>query len=150
MNASATWRRITWLPGRFAVCRLEPGAAASVPALEADAGAFLSITRGPGEISVVCEERVAPRGDRAAVEGGWWVMRLEGPIPFEATGVLAGIAAPLAAAGVGIFAVSTYETDYVLVKEGDVPRAQAALEAEGFTFRFRSPGSSSPEPRASS
>jgi hypothetical protein len=98
------------------------------------AGEFLSITRGHDEISVVCEERLAPANAR--IEAGWCAMRLEGdgPIPFEATGVLASLAAPLASAGVGIFAISTYDTDYVLVKEGDVPRAQAALEAAGFTF----------------
>ena len=107
---------------------------------------LLSVTRGTGEISVVCEERFAP--PKARVEGGWAAMRLEGPIPFEATGVLASVAAPLASAGVGIFAVSTYDTDYVLVKEGDVPRAQAALEAAGFTFRPGEPASSGSGPAA--
>lgn len=130
------------------MCRLEPGSDANIPSA-LSAGEILSVTRSPGEISVVCEESVAPTGGTARVEVGWAAMRLEGPIPFEVTGVLASVAAPLAAAGVGIFALATYDTDYVLVKEGDVPRAQAALEAAGFTFRFPSPDSSS-EARTSS
>ena len=130
-------RKISWLAGRFAVCRLHPDSADAAPSLAA--GEFLSITRAPGEISVVCEERVAPAsGD---VEPGWAAMRLEGPIPFHETGVLASLAAPLAAAGVGIFTVATYDTDYVLVKASEVSRAQAALEAAGFTFRSGRPGS---------
>jgi hypothetical protein len=145
LSAPSSWRRIRWVSGRLAVCRLEPGADEGVPPPLA-AGEFLSITRAPGEISVVCEERFAPPGAR--VEGGWAAMRLEGPIPFEATGVLASLATPLAAAAVGIFAVSTYDTDYVLVKEADASRAQAALEAAGFIFRPEEPASSGSEPAA--
>lgn len=90
------------------------------------------MTRSANETSVVCDERDVPDG--AKCEPGWSVLRLEGPIPFEVTGVLASLAAPLASAGVGIFAISTYDTDYVLVKEDDRARARAALEAAGFTF----------------
>jgi hypothetical protein len=128
-------RRISWLGGRYAVCRLHPDSADAAPPLAA--GEFLSITRGPGEVSVVCEERVAPASGE--VEPGWAAMRLDGPIPFHETGVIAGLAAPLAAAEVGIFTVATYDTDYVLVKASEAARAQAALEAAGFTFRSRPP-----------
>jgi hypothetical protein len=145
LSPPSAWCRIRWLPARLAVCRLERESDAGAPPPIA-AGEFLSVTHAPGEISVVCEERFAPPGAR--VEGGWAALRLEGPIPFEATGVLASLAAPLAAAAVGIFAVSTYDTDYVLVKEADASRAQAALEAAGFTFRSEKPASSESGPAA--
>ena len=80
----------------------------------------------------MCEERDAPADARC--ETGWSAFRLEGPIPFETTGVLAALSSSLAQADVGIFAISTYDTDVVLLKSADVPRAEAALRATGFTF----------------
>jgi hypothetical protein len=85
-----------------------------------------SITRTRDELSIVCPEDAVPPDTR--VETGWRALVVPGPIPFEQTGVLASIAVPLAAAGISIFAVSTYDTDYVLVREGDVERALRALE----------------------
>lgn len=71
----------------------------------------------------------------ARCETGWSAMRLSGPIPFEETGVLASLAGPLARAGISMFAVSTYDTDYVLVRAADAAGAQRELESAGFTFR---------------
>jgi len=115
------------LPGRYAVCRLEHRGAIPAPPA-GSAGAIWSVTRAPDEISIVCEERAAPSNARQ-VERGWRALRLEGPIPFSETGVLLGLAAPLAAAGIPIFALSTYDTDLVLVREGDLGRALDALAA---------------------
>lgn len=81
---------------------------------------------------MVCEERDAPPNARC--ESGWKAMRLEGPIPFETTGVLASLSTALAQAGVGIFAVSTYDTDVILMKSGDAARGETALRATGFSF----------------
>lgn len=111
---------------RFAVCRLAPGD--EVPAW-AGGGEFTSVTRTRDELSVVCAERAMPEGIRC--EGGWRVFEIEGPLDFGLTGVLASVAGPLAAAGVSIFAVSTFDTDYVLVREETVERSIAALGAAG-------------------
>src|SRR5262245_7244439 len=112
----------TLLPGNFAVCRLEPGAA--IPTW-ATAGSVFSITRTPVELSIVCEQSVVPDGVRC--ERGWRCFALAGPIPFATVGVLASLVTPLADAGISVFAISTFDTDYLLVKEKDVERAVAAL-----------------------
>ena len=71
-------------------------------------------------------------------EDGFRALMVPGPIPFEQTGVLASIAKPLAAAGISIFAISTYDTDYVLVRAADLERALAALEAPSTRQRVSS------------
>ena len=114
------------LAGRLAVCRLPPDA--PVPAW-AWGGAVQSVTRTDAELSVVCAEGAVPAGVRA--ERGWRALRVRGPLPFDAVGVLASIAAPLAAAGVSIFSLSTFDTDVVLVREGDLDAAVAALGGAG-------------------
>lgn len=90
------------------------------------------MTATDSETSVVCSELDAPADARC--ERGWSAFRLEGQIPFATTGVLASLSAPLAEAGVGIFVLSTYDTDVVLVKTPDSASAQRALEASGFSF----------------
>lgn len=119
------------LPGRLAVCRLEPDVA---PPEWAMGGALWSLTRTGDELSVVCEEGLAPEGVRR--EAGWRALMVAGPLEFTLTGVLSAIAAPLAAAGVSIFAVSTFDTDYVLVKEERLADAVAALRAAGLTVAW--------------
>jgi hypothetical protein len=118
--------RFSVLPGTFAVVRLPPDgevpAAALVPP-------FHSVTRTPDELSLVCPDHAVPEGARA--ETGWAILVLAGPFPFELTGILASILVPLAAAGVGIFAMSTFDTDYVLVKREQLGAAIAALVAAG-------------------
>jgi uncharacterized protein len=136
--APAPRLHLTLLPEAFAVCRLDPDAAA--PGGLASA-AFLSITRTPDELSVVCAEEHAPEGARC--EKGWRCLRVRGPIPFAVTGVLAALAAPLADAGIPIFAVSTFDTDYLLVKDAQLAASIAALEAAGHevarALAFRTP-----------
>mmetsp|Transcript_34600 Transcript_34600/g.106975 ORF Transcript_34600/g.106975 Transcript_34600/m.106975 type:complete len:246 (-) Transcript_34600:520-1257(-) len=96
----------------------------------AAADALVSLTRTGDEISVVrpATGAAAPGG---VVEGGWKALRVRGPLPFELVGVLARLSAALARAEVSIFAVSTYDTDYVLVKADALPRAVSALQAVG-------------------
>jgi len=118
--------RLFLLEGQFAVCRLAPGE--EVPAW-ASGGAFSSVTRTRDELSVVCPEGAVP--DETRCEGGWRIFQIEGPLDFGLTGVLASVAEPLAKADVSIFALSTFDTDYVLVKEESVERAIAALAAAG-------------------
>jgi len=114
------------LPGRYAIVRL--GAGTEAPPW-ASGGAFVSLTRTPDEVSVVCEEAQIPGdvpGDR-----GWRVLKLQGPFPLDSVGVLASVAGPLAEAGISLFVVSTYDTDYVLVREASVERALTALAGRG-------------------
>ncbi len=94
-----------------------------------DTPVFMSITRTARELSVVCPESAAPHG--VAVERGWRLLEIHGPLAFGQIGVLAGFLSPLAAAGVSVFVVSTFDTDYVLVKETHVAAACAALTAAG-------------------
>lgn len=112
--------------GTYAVARLGP--ADPVPEWAA-AGAITSVTRTPEELSIVCAAGAVPPGARA--ETGWRALVLEGPIPFTQTGVLASLAVPLAEARIGLFVVSTYDTDLVLLKEADLARAVHALRAAG-------------------
>jgi uncharacterized protein len=118
--------KLDLLPGRLAVCRLAAGEAA--PAWAAG-GVFSSITRTARELSVVCAEGLVPVDTKC--ETGWRIFQVEGPLDFSLTGILAGIAGPLADAGVSIFAISTFDTDYVMVKEENVARAVDALRAAG-------------------
>jgi hypothetical protein len=116
------------LEGTYSVCRLPPSDRIPSWALELHEG-FVSITRTPDELSIVCADEAVPPD--ITVEEGWKAMAVPGPIPFSETGVLARLATPLAAAGISIFAISTYDTDYVLVKEPDLERALETLRSTG-------------------
>lgn len=117
---------LTVLPGRLAICRLAPEVA--VPSWAAG-GALSSVTRTCRELSVVCEERGVPAGQPA--ERGYVAIEVAGPLPLSLTGVAAALAVPLAEAGICLFAVSTYDTDYVLVKADALDAAMRALAAAG-------------------
>jgi hypothetical protein len=114
------------LSGRYAICRL--AADAAIPDW-ATGGDFSSVTRTSDELSVVCAEAEAPEDVKC--ERGWRILQVAGPLEFSLTGVLAAIAAPLASAEVSIFAISTFDTDYVLVKEENLAKAAEALRAAG-------------------
>jgi hypothetical protein len=110
----------------LAVSRLPSDAAVPDWAMR---GAFYAATRTPDELSIVCSSADVPPDVRT--EQGWRCFSLAGPIPFEETGVLLSIAAPLAEAGIGIFAISTFDTDYVLVPGPRLADAVRALESAG-------------------
>ena len=105
------------LDDRLAVCRLDQGS--GVPSW-ATGGDFFSITRTSEELSVVCQDSIVPEGVRAVK--GWRVMRVVGTFEFSMVGILASLTTPLAEAGIGLFALSTFDTDYLLVKEDDLGR----------------------------
>ena len=113
------------LRGELAVWKLPPNAEPP----EIDGAPLLSITRTGAELSVVGPADQAPEG--VPVETGWSCLEVQGPLAFDLTGILAGVSAPLAAAAVPIFAISTFETDYVLVRRSDLERAAAALREAG-------------------
>jgi enamine deaminase RidA (YjgF/YER057c/UK114 family) len=124
---------LTALPEPLAICRLAPTERVPSWALELHES-FSSITRTREELSIVCPEEAVPPDVEA--ETGWRALVVPGPIPFEQTGVLASIAAPLAAAGISLFAISTYDTDYVLVRE--LERALEILKAPPIRRRISS------------
>jgi len=117
------------LDGAFAVCRL--GSDATVPSW-ATSGSFFSITRSPDELSVLCSENAVPSHVKA--ERGWRCLRVGGVIPFSDVGVIASLAAPLAEAEISTFTISTFDTDYLLVKESDFKKAHAVLQSAGHRF----------------
>ena len=117
---------------RLAVCQLPPDAA--VPPWATGRDAFTSISRTGEELSIVCPEAVVPKDVKR--EGGWRMFMVEGPLDFALTGILAAIATPLAQAGVSLFALSTYNTDYVLVKDEMAAAAVEALRAAGHAVRI--------------
>ena len=121
-------RRLTLrlLPGKLAVCRLPPGAA--LPRWARGPG-LVSFTRTAEELSVVVPERRVPRGVRA--ERGFRALGVQGPLTFSQVGVVASLAGPLARARISIFIVSTFDTDYVLVRDRDLGGALRALRAAG-------------------
>jgi hypothetical protein len=114
------------LAHRLAVCRLD--GEAPMPDWVLRDG-FVSITRTAEELSVVCREVHVPDGIRA--ERGWRAFRVVGVLDFSQTGILARLASPLAAAGISLFVLSTFDTDYLLVKEHDLSRAIAVLVVAG-------------------
>ncbi|MBN1975854.1 MAG: ACT domain-containing protein [Anaerolineae bacterium] len=116
------------LPGRLAVCRLAPDAPLPMPAT---CTCLWSATRTGEELSVVLPEDMAPSNCQA--EMGWRCFKVVGPLDFGLTGILASLATSLAGAGIPIFAISTYDTDYILVKEENLVRAAQALRGEGHT-----------------
>ena len=114
------------LPEMLAICRLPPDAPLPDWAV---GGGLVSITRTAAELSIVCRAERVPPG--VTVVGGWRCLRVAGPLDFALTGVLAALAEPLAQAGISLFAVSTYDTDYLLVPERHLNAAVAALEGAG-------------------
>lgn len=118
------------LDGSFSVCRLAPDT--GIPRWVPTKG-LVSITRTAEELSIVCQSDVVP--DSVRTEGGFRVLKIEGPFDFSLTGILLAVIGPLADAGVSIFAVSTYDTDYVLVKKNELTLAVSVLQASGHTFR---------------
>ena len=116
------------LPHRLAVCRLPadhpvPGWIDHLP--------FWSLTRTADELSIVLPEEAAFPQWRQ--ETGWRALKVRGPIDFGVVGVLAQLSRATAAVGISIFALSTFDTDYLLVRDSDLSRATTALANAGFT-----------------
>lgn len=142
MSAPVAGRRVAslplaLLPGALAVCRLAPDA--PVPAWALASRPFSFVGRTPDELSLVVSEEALPeegaREPGLRVEAGWRAFVVRGPLPFDLVGVFAAMAGPLADAGLSIFAMSTFDTDYVLVKAADVARAREVLVAAGHELR---------------
>lgn len=118
--------RLALLADELSVCQLPRAAGVVLPD---NPHAFFSVTWTDHEISVVTRAGAEPAGAR--VEPGWRALMVVGPLDFGLTGIMADLSGALAQAGVSLFALSTYDTDYLLVKEVDLARALTALEARG-------------------
>jgi hypothetical protein len=115
------------LPNTIAVCRLPSDA--QIPGWTSKARAFLTVSRTPEELSITADQEAVPAGTKC--ERDYRPIRVRGTLPPDLIGILLAMAEPLADAKIAIFAISTYDTDYVLVKAADLDRAVAALEGAG-------------------
>lgn len=126
---------LSLLPQPFSICTLSPDA--NVPEW-AWRGSFSAVTRTPEELSIVAESEVVPESLRAEMK--WRVLKVHGPFQLSEVGVLASLLAPLAAGGVSVFAISTFDTDYLLVQEAQWQDARAMLRQAGHTLHDRASG----------
>lgn len=117
------------LPDTLAICRLDIDA--HVP--DWAQGKFVSITRTSEELSIVCSQEFVP--DNVQVEREWRCLRIVGKLAFSLVGVIARLSTVLADAGISVFVVSTFDTDYLLVKEANVERLFEALEKAGHSVQ---------------
>jgi uncharacterized protein len=119
---------LSLLPGTFAVCQLPPG----TPDPEWIKGKLVSVTRTDQELSIVCEEAYVPDGVKR--QDGFRCLRVAGPLDFATTGVIAALAGPLADAGISLFPLGTYDTDYILVRRTDLEKTIETLQGAGHRF----------------
>jgi hypothetical protein len=126
-ETESTARRVRILPERMAISRLAPEAA---PPTWAQRPGFSCIFRTEDSLTIVCPQTLIP--DDIQSDRDWRCLEVEGPLELDLTGVLASLATPLAEANVPIFALSSFETDFVLVKDEHLMAARGALERAGF------------------
>jgi uncharacterized protein len=117
---------LTVLRETLAICRL--GRTASVPSWVIDSP-FYSVTGTNEELSIVCRENSVPKGVQC--DKGWRCFKVDGPLDLSLTGVLVSLTGPLAQAGISVFAISTFDTDCLLVKKGELRRAAEILHRAG-------------------
>jgi hypothetical protein len=117
-------------PGEYAVVRLPADAPVPAELLAPGEPAFVSVTRTPEELSIICPAGREPSGGTAS-EGGWRLLSVRGPLEFTLTGIIAALASELAAAGVALFSMSTFDTDHILVRATDLGHAVKALRESG-------------------
>ncbi len=131
MNDPARSYELVVLPRNCGICKF--GAKALVPPW-VDGGDFWSVSRTPEELSIVCEERLIPAGVHA--EAGFSCLKVIGPLGFGSVGVIASLTSALAASGISVFAISTFDTDYLLVRQASLPDAIDALRESGHVVQF--------------
>ena len=117
------------LDSEFSVCRFERNAILPVDLFVS--GNFTSITKTQDEISIVVESARVPWGSH--VESGWRMLQIDGPLSLDTIGILSSVSVALSEAGISVFVISTYDTDYILVKECKLDLARTVLQNTGFT-----------------
>jgi hypothetical protein len=128
MPAAKRSFELSLLPETFAICRLAPDAVVPEWATQ---GRFFSVTRTSDELSVIAEKAFVP--SRLRTDASWRVLKVHGPFDFSEVGVLAAMVAPLATAGVSVFTISTFDTDYLLVQCSQLRDALGALRNAAHT-----------------
>lgn len=123
ININQRQLHLTLLPDKLGVCRLDSGAA--LPDWLRESGSFFSVTGTADETSLVCREELIPAN--CPSERGFRLFKVEGPLDFSLTGILSSLLNPLAAAGIAVFTISTYDTDYLMIKEDKLEAAISAL-----------------------
>lgn len=111
------------LPEKLGVCHFAKNSL--IPSWATQDGNFFSLTKTRDELSVVYPQDKIPAG--ILVEKDWRAFKVEGPLGFSLTGIVASLTPPLAKAKISILYISTYETDYLLVKENNLKRAEKVL-----------------------
>lgn len=117
------------LDGSYGVARLQ--ASDPIPAW-ADGGGFVSISRTDDELSIVCREDRIPQDVR--VDAGWSCFKFQGPFAFDETGIVLSVIAPLSTNGIGIFVISTFDGDHLLVKSNDLEKTRDLLVNAGHSL----------------
>jgi len=115
------------LKEKYGVCRLDKNELLPEWAQKSD---FFSITRTSDELSIVCSQKDIPSDIK--FEGDWKILKIEGPLDFSLVGILSSISTILAQNGISIFVISTYDTDYILVKNDDMDSALESLINERY------------------
>ena len=121
--------RLKVLDGDYSIHRLEPDS--DIPA-QFFAGEFSFVAHTDDELSVVCPSGIPIESSK--IQPGWSCLKVMGPLGFDLTGILSGISSALAQAQISIFAVSTYDTDYVLVRSEDLDKTKSTLQQAGYGF----------------
>lgn len=116
------------IPGTFAVCKLD-----DIHHIDLY-GDFVFLSKTDAELSLVCAEEKIPASATKA-DRDWKLLRIEGELEFSMVGVIAKISAILAAEEVSIFVVSTFDTDYIMVKRESFHKAKTALQKSGYTVK---------------
>jgi hypothetical protein len=117
------------LPGEYAVAKLAAAAPTPMNLLDPGEPALVSVTRTLTELSIICPAELAP--ESATVEAGWRLLTVRGPLAFTLTGIIAALSSELAAAGIALFSLSTFDTDHLLVRADDLTRAVEVLNEAG-------------------
>ncbi len=129
MGKSVKNNRLKILNGQFSIYRLSIESLIPPQIYESE---FYSIVKTDDEISIVCESSIHLTAEKSS--HGWTCIKFVGPLDFSLTGILSGISRVLADSKISIFAVSTYNTDYILIEAADITDAEQALIAAGYTF----------------
>jgi hypothetical protein len=119
----------------FAICRLDRDAPVPTWPFQSD---LVSITRTKDELSIVCPQINVPKGTLCSQ--GWSCLKVKGPLDLSSTGIISSVAKTLEREGMSLFSISTYETDYVMVKEKDLEKAILALTEAGHQIRWEQNG----------
>ena len=119
--------KLSLLPGTFGICRLSPEQ--GLPAWALRKGSLVSVTMTPEELSVVCLDSSIPSDIQC--DRGWSALRVVGTLPLTMTSVLSSLVVPLAESDIAVFAISTYDTDYILVRKDKTLEVKTELERFG-------------------